>query len=141
MKAISIMQPWAFAILRLGKRIENRTWAPGGSLLGKVVAIHASKKEDRYASSRIEKYYPGRGPGSFSAILGVARIVDVVRNLETATRLGQEAWWSEQPGNVAHLLEDVRELSEPITGVKGALGYWTVPVDIQIQIELQLSRR
>lgn len=41
MKAISIRQPWAHAILHLGKRVENRDWA-GCAYRGPVL-LHASK--------------------------------------------------------------------------------------------------
>lgn len=42
--AISVRQPWAWAILHAGKDIENRPlFAPWRPLIGKRVAIHASK--------------------------------------------------------------------------------------------------
>lgn len=50
MKAITIQQPWAWAICHAGKRIENRAWhnAPGllaqaRRLVGQRIAIHAAK--------------------------------------------------------------------------------------------------
>ena len=45
MKALSVHQPWAWAILHAGKCIENRTWATRhrGPLL-----IHASKSKGSY---------------------------------------------------------------------------------------------
>lgn len=43
MKAISIRQPWAWAILYAGKDVENRTWTH--SYRGPVL-IHAGKKFD-----------------------------------------------------------------------------------------------
>lgn len=42
MKALSIRQPWAHAILHLGKRVENRDWA-GCACRGPVL-LHASSK-------------------------------------------------------------------------------------------------
>lgn len=41
MKALSIRQPWAWAILHAGKRIENRDWA-GCAFRGPLL-LHASK--------------------------------------------------------------------------------------------------
>ncbi len=42
--AISVRQPWAWAIIHGGKDVENRTlWAPWQPLVGQRVAIHASK--------------------------------------------------------------------------------------------------
>ena len=40
MQAITLKHPWAFAIARLGKRVENRTWKPPNRLLGQRIAIH-----------------------------------------------------------------------------------------------------
>ncbi len=42
MKALSIRQPWAWAILHAGKRIENRDWRAAPSYRGPLL-IHASK--------------------------------------------------------------------------------------------------
>lgn len=42
MKAITIWPEWCWAILRLGKNIENRTWKPPRSVaVGDQIAIHA----------------------------------------------------------------------------------------------------
>lgn len=50
MKALSIWQPWAWAITASTKRVENRQWGSGSpllavarSLVGQRIAIHASK--------------------------------------------------------------------------------------------------
>lgn len=49
MKALSIKQPWAHAILHFGKDIENRDWSTN---FRGTVAIHASKgmTKDDYES-------------------------------------------------------------------------------------------
>jgi hypothetical protein len=44
MKAISIQQPWAYAILHLGKDVENRTWKT--KYRGRIL-IHAGKTIDK----------------------------------------------------------------------------------------------
>lgn len=41
-RALSILQPWAHAIVHLGKTIENRDWRGGCSFRGEIL-IHASK--------------------------------------------------------------------------------------------------
>jgi len=58
MKALSIRQPWAWAILNLGKDIENRKWKTNyrGPLL-----IHAAKKIDKVGFIHLyERFGPGR---------------------------------------------------------------------------------
>lgn len=47
MKALSIQQPFAHAILHLGKDVENRTWPwPASIPLPCRIVIHAGKRED-----------------------------------------------------------------------------------------------
>lgn len=50
MKAISVRQPWAWAICHAGKRVENREWDPRSGnasaaryLIGQTILIHAAK--------------------------------------------------------------------------------------------------
>lgn len=46
MRALSVIQPWAYALLWLGKDAENRDWRspPSADLVGRRFVIHASKK-------------------------------------------------------------------------------------------------
>jgi hypothetical protein len=46
---ISIKQPWAYAILHLGKDVENRTWPIPAKFEGERVLIHAGKNIDMEA--------------------------------------------------------------------------------------------
>ena len=48
MKAITVHQPWAWAIIHAGKDIENRSWFCNGT--GEL-AIHAGKTYDPYAEA------------------------------------------------------------------------------------------
>ncbi len=43
MKAITLWPEWAWAICCLNKRVENRGWHPGVSMLGEDIAIHDGK--------------------------------------------------------------------------------------------------
>jgi hypothetical protein len=43
-RALTVVQPWAHAIVHLGKDIENRSWKPPETLIGKRFAIHAGCK-------------------------------------------------------------------------------------------------
>jgi len=61
MKALSIRQPWTWAILNAGKRCENRGWDPNGSnvaqarrLVGSTIFLHAGKgcTLDEYEGAR-----------------------------------------------------------------------------------------
>jgi hypothetical protein len=80
MKALSIHQPWAWAILHAGKDIENRTWPTRyrGPLL-----IHASKNRATYVSEAKRdwlKVYGVKLPKweelACGAVIGVVELVD-----------------------------------------------------------------
>lgn len=44
MRALSIRQPWAWAILHAGKRVENRAWERGPQfMVGQTFLLHAAK--------------------------------------------------------------------------------------------------
>jgi activating signal cointegrator 1 len=49
LRAISLWQPWATLIAIGAKRIETRSWDPGYAPIHGPIAIHASKRVDRYA--------------------------------------------------------------------------------------------
>lgn len=42
-RALTLWPEWVYAIVHLGKRIENRGWPPPESLIGQPFALHAGK--------------------------------------------------------------------------------------------------
>jgi hypothetical protein len=86
MKAISIRQPWAWAILYAGKDVENRSWAH--DYRGPVF-IHASKKFDhegwKWLEDNQSELFPSvelPSPSEFltGGIVGQAVIKKLVRS-------------------------------------------------------------
>ncbi len=80
MKALSIQQPWAWAIIHAGKDIENRSWST--NFRGRVL-IHTGKVYDDRAIECIEFCYlnPGEVPRDglmVGGIIGSVEIVDCV---------------------------------------------------------------
>lgn len=90
MKAISIMQPWAYAILHLGKDIENRTWFTHyrGPLL-----VHAGKRIDTSAVELL-KAHGFELPKRFDrgGIVGEVEIVDCMEEADYLPRYGANFW-------------------------------------------------
>lgn len=90
--ALSIRQPWAFAVAIGWKRIENRDWRkpnPGLHYRGPV-AIHASagmtRAEYEAACDFINRtglQAPDAHELARGAIIGTAEIVDVIRKSQT----------------------------------------------------------
>lgn len=131
--ALTLIQPWAHAMLHMGKRLENRTWAPGSKQLapGDWFALHAGATLDREELEDLAEEFPS-APVEVPtrAVVGLARLDRII--IRSSDVPGdQRCWWN---GPIGWLLYEVR----PITPVpcKGALGLWPVPAPIRAQIEV-----
>lgn len=129
MKAITVRQPWAHAIIHLGKDIENRSWPT--RLRGRV-AIHAAgavnAAEHRFAERFIHGINPclsvkHRCSEVLGAIIGTVEIVDCVTSSESPWFMGSHGFVLRNPIAV-----------HPIA-CKGMLGFWQVPDDIASILE------
>ena len=137
MKALTVQNPWAWAIIHGQKTVENRTqrWKYRGPL-----AIHAGLRwshrgngiVSRLAGVDIPPFNVGHPSEIRGAIIGVVQLVDV----HTAVPGCCDSPWAEYAyaehptgttrRDITHLvLEDPRPV-EPIP-CRGALGLWTVP--------------
>jgi hypothetical protein len=155
MKAISVMQPWASLIVgwqnsrgewRPGpKGVENRTWRPMSSMVGKRIAIHASKREDDSVGASVKSWPIFNGPGARVAelpryaVVGVATLVGFVTSLDQLLARYGEADCDWYTGDIGLVLRDRVALREPIT-CKGSLGFWTLPDDVEARVLAQLAR-
>lgn len=118
--ALSIRQPWAYAIISGRKNIENRDWST--KFRGKI-CIHAAKTlikcdyEDDFEfiveTQDVLKFgssFPGKNELSFGAIIGMAEIVDCIDASDSP-------WFF---GKYGFVLENIQSI-DPIP-CKGALG-------------------
>jgi len=145
MRAITLKHPWPFAIAHLGKRIENRGWAPHPRQLapGEVFAIHGGAVP-RYetdwldvasiASDLFARF--GRPAGMehiptkdlvLPGIVAVATFGGVLRKSDDPWFQGPCGW----------VLEGVRTFLPPIR-CPGAQGLWTVPPRVLAELEARL---
>lgn len=144
-KALSIQQPWAWAIVVLGKSVENRGAGFTGRHFGEVF-IHASKEpreiedlRDIVSKQELMSAYEAQKSGEMSlgAIVGVARIYAYKSSRDARLDLPAAAdRWIEGP--LCLCLDDVRKLSQPVP-CKGALGFWNVPADVEAEVRRQLA--
>lgn len=159
MKALTVQQPWAWAIVHGGKTIENRTqaWKYRGPL-----AIHAGARlsqrgaellpdllaETQGSADLLWEYC--RAGLTYGAIIGVVQLVDVHRAQPAVTYRGEvigtpaccDSPWAEQSyeehggrtrRDIVHLvLEDAKPI-EPIPCI-GRLGLWTPTADVLDQL-------
>ncbi len=140
MKALTLWQPWAHAIVHLGKRIENRSWPPPKYLEGEVFAIHAGKGFDedsteelkrlRMLAPHVDKNYFDRG-----AVVGVARLRRHTTDIEQVER-PQRFWFA---GPVGWILTDVRPV-RPVA-CRGAQGLWNLPPEVEREVVRETGAR
>lgn len=129
MKALTVRQPWAWAIMHAQKDFENRTWKLPEKYVGETIAIHAAKgltKREWMDSSIYIHSFTGIEIPEFdspelvrSAIVGTARLVACVK-------FSFSLWFE---GPFGWQLADVKKLDVPIP-CKGSLSFWTVPEEI-----------
>lgn len=134
MKALTIWQPWIWAIMHAGKRLENRGWYCGhrGPIL-----LHAAKRyEPEEILNTMRTIIPlGRKAGlempsvtlrqlqaSCGYLLATANVVDCIRP-GGAVPEGQAGWYT---GSYALVLDDVKPLGMPIF-YRGQQGLFDVP--------------
>ena len=148
MKALTLRQPWAYAVTHLGKRVENRTWEPPASAIGEDIALHAGRTDDvgairaireagLWRDPAVDPANPYAEPYPRGAIVAVVRIAGwTEKDGISITVEGEDVheeeilespWYRD---DVGILFRNVRVLATPVP-CKGALGLWTVPADVE----------
>ena len=142
MRAITVRQPWAWAIVHGGKDIENRTRNIAGAYRGPV-AIHAAQAEADNAPDdlwmRHATYYAPRVPPAspVNSVRGaVIGVIDLWHVNEPHERCDWCSVWA-MDGHWQLCLRDPRPLATPIPW-RGALGLWTVPDELEASIREQV---
>lgn len=126
-RALTIWQPWADAIVHGPKRVENRTWRPRGVEPPFRLAIHAGKL-GKSALPIVRSLWPGVGrieACSYSAPLLSGYII----GLATVARVVPESECEADPwacGPWCWVLEDVVALEMPVPA-RGYPGLWYPP--------------
>ncbi len=122
--ALSVRQPWAWAIIHGGKVIENRSLGSirAGRMDCRRIAIHAASgmKQDEYrwGVHKLAEHgvtCPPPANLSRSAIIGSVDVVDIISASDSS-------WFSSRPGNHGLVLKNPAPC-EAIPSI-GALGYF-----------------
>ena len=126
MRAITVRQPWACAIVYWGKNPENRSRNIAGSYRGPVL-IHAGRQVDetawhhemvRDALNRCDDSWVLEEQLETGVVLGVADLVDVHQPTPWCSP------WGDPHAGVHLGFANPRPLATPIPA-KGRLGLWT----------------
>lgn len=138
MKALTLWPEWAYAVQKLGKDGENRTWPLWESLIGKPIAIHAGMAgvhaqpgSQRWAQLRAfhdTMTAFGRPTSATSAESIRGHIVAVV-TCGTPTQHSPSRW-AANDGQWFWPFTSIRALPVPIP-CRGAQGLWDVPADVE----------
>lgn len=132
MKALTVKQPWADAIVHGSKRVENRSWPVPTKHLGTRILIHAGAAYDIMGRFVIDRADLDSWPDTRGAILAVATLASCHFDGDGCSQ-NCSTWGQRQ---VFHWkLADVIPLATPVPA-KGALGFWTPADDVLTAIEL-----
>lgn len=127
--ALTVRQPWAWAIAHAGKDVENRTWST--RYRGRI-AIHAGQTrpdaddldEVGFLALRLNLRLLELPQLAYGAVVAVATLADV-----TTTSLSR---WAE-PGCFHWQLTDVHPLAEPLPA-SGKHRLWPLPPDVAARL-------
>jgi len=138
-KALSIRQPWAWAICH-GKDIENRS---RGTRYRGLLAIHASKSppyardlDDPLVLMTIAEHGLDDPSSAQGAIVAVATLTGCHNEATEEPRASCSPW--AQRDACHWQLANVRPLPEPVP-CKGMLGLWRLPEDVEKAVRAQLG--
>lgn len=99
--ALSIQQPWAWAIMRGYKPVENRSWMPPANMIGRQFWVHAPKMVDSRAIGELQKIgcpnVPKKRDYVTGAVLGAVRLAKVVDHMSSPWFSGPKGWLLESP--------------------------------------------
>ena len=127
MRALSVRQPWAWAIFHAGKDVENRTWK-NQHTMGSI-AIHASRRTDPLDLLPPRTRHPEPEDLVSGAIIGVVDVVGVVERHRSKWFAGPLGWVVRNP----------RAIRSPIHS-SGHLGLWTLPPGVERRLLRQIRR-
>ena len=121
MKALTVRQPWAWAIISGRKRVENRKWST--SVRGRI-AIHSSQTPERnrgQLAAMLEDaaMWKACDDSPNGAILGTVELVDCVEESDDHAFVGPYGLVLANPRPLRKLIQ-----------VRGNQRLWTVPPDI-----------
>lgn len=149
LRALSLIQPWAWLVVNGHKPIENRRWKLWSSMVGKVALIHASASmpDEEYedvleltASIDPAIVLPARGELPLGGIVGAVRFVGckapvpgVENPLSLVPRPKDDPWWFRT--QYGFVLEEPRPL--PFVRCRGKQGFWQVPPEVKAALAME----
>jgi hypothetical protein len=131
MQALTLKAPWGYAIARLGKNLENRTWYPPDGTIGTRIAIHQGAGIDRSGVEWLSERF-GDLEIEHGIIVCTAIVAGWIDNdggradtlaAREAAMLRRSKWFR---GPVGWVLTSIRPPRARVP-IKGRLSLWHVP--------------
>lgn len=126
MKALTVRQPHAAAIVRGLKRYETRSWP---TLHRGALVIHASGRLDTPACDDLDEIgdwaklgVAGRRELPLQVVLGVVEVEDCIRTEEVPAK--ERVWGNFAPGRWAWVLAHPRPIAGKPPRAVGQMGLW-----------------
>lgn len=135
MSALTIHQPWAWAIVAGHKLVENRSWSPPAAAVGEVLVIHAGRRFDVENESLVEQLVgtdclpPHVDAGGIIGVATLDRVIDAQDGNCTDPML-MDPWFS---GRFGWVLRDADQFPTPIE-CRGKQGLWKVPPEAAAKV-------
>jgi hypothetical protein len=151
-RGLTLMQPWASAVMLLGKDVENRPTRCPAELVGKRIAVHAGLEVDETALEYLSRFRHRRGWRELGqlprgVILGSVQLVGCISEAPDGTVAGNAApydwpcllealksWWRQPDARWQWALREPQVLAEPVP-CRGQQGLWRVPVEAARKLE------
>jgi len=139
MRALTVRQPWAWAITYGGKDVENRCWSTTHRGL---LAIHAASRWDEDgardrrvvdAAHRERQLLSNPEWFTLGAVIAVADLTSICAG---GDRCRCSRW--AVPGQEHWHLVGVRPLDEPVP-CKGRLSLWDLPAEVEAAVLAQIG--
>lgn len=144
MRALTLIQPWPWAIAYAGADVLNRPKPPPDDMKpDEIIAIHAGKGWDREAYAWLRSVAlllgippcPPRGQHVHGKIVALCRVGG-----PTAPRAASDPWFRPKLGACAWRLVNVARLPDPVE-CRGSTGLFEIPEGVKGGIYLSLERR
>lgn len=129
--ALTIKEPWLWAILHGGKRIENRSYSPPARFAHARIALHASKSYDQDGAD-----FLWHRNLTFTQLDLRPGCIVATALIDGCTMSSDDPWFF---GPFGWLLSDIRILMQPLPA-RGMLGLWPVNDVLVAKINEQLRQ-
>lgn len=143
LRAVTLHQPWAWAILYGGKTVENRVWRLSRLFCGKWIALHAAVPQKNEVE--LGKWLRTAAGLAVPPPEKIGRGIVGLVKFGTPFQVDPDGFAGRKPQNVWEVgpwcwpIEDRVAIPEPIP-LKGMQGFWFVAQDPKEQLLGQLER-